>query len=63
MPSKESAEFRRRAEVCLMQARGALDFAIRMQWLALAEDWRALAESAERVATIDGVKLQTGKDI
>ena len=28
----------------------------------LAEDWRALAESAERVATIDGVKLQTGKD-
>ena len=45
-----------------MQARGALDFAIRMQWLALAQDWRALAESAERVATMDGVKLQIGKD-
>jgi hypothetical protein len=44
-----------------MQARGALDFAIRMQWLALAADWRAFAESAERVASMDGVNVRDAR--
>src|SRR6266542_5476119 len=53
MPLGETTEYRLRAEECLMQARGALDFAIRMQWLALAEDWRALADSTERAQIAD----------
>ena len=53
MPPQDAAEYRRRAEECRMQVGGALDFAIRMQWLALAEDWRAWAESAEKAQIAD----------
>jgi hypothetical protein len=48
MPIEDAAEYRRRAERCLFQAESATDFAIRMQWIALSEDWRSLAESVQR---------------
>jgi len=50
MPLQNAAEYRGRAERCLMQAKATSDFAIRMQWLSLAEDWRALAENIELTA-------------
>jgi hypothetical protein len=47
MPLQNAAEYRGRAERCLMQAKATSDFAIRMQWLSLAEDWRALADNID----------------
>ena len=47
MPLEAIAECRLRAERCLIQAQSTEEFAIRLQWLALAEEWRALAESGE----------------
>ena len=47
MPFEAIAECRLRAGRCLIQAQNTEEFAIRLQWLALAEEWRALAESGE----------------
>ena len=48
MPTGKPAEYRRFAEECRMRARLAADIEHRLQWTQLAEQWEALAISAEK---------------
>jgi hypothetical protein len=40
-------EYHNRSQRCLMQAQAADELSIRVQWLSLATEWRALAEQAD----------------
>jgi hypothetical protein len=50
MSAKNIAGYRRKAEECRQKAFEAARSEDKAQWLLLAENWRVLAENAERAA-------------
>ncbi len=55
MPLEEIAEYRRKAEECLLRASGTDDVLLKAHWLKLADTWKGLADSTERVVSMGSV--------
>jgi gluconate kinase len=53
MPDQRAAECRRKAQECRDEAARALNDADRQTWLRMADEWMALARSAEETAALN----------
>jgi hypothetical protein len=53
MPEQRAAECRNKAQECRDEAARALNDADRQSWLRMADEWMALARSAEETAALN----------
>jgi hypothetical protein len=53
MPDERAAECRRKAQECRDEAARAFNDADRQTWLRMADEWLALARSAEETAALN----------
>jgi hypothetical protein len=52
MPEERAAEYRKKAEECRQEAARAVNEIDRQNWLTMADEWMALARSAEETAAL-----------